>query len=112
MIIADSTKAVKRLGKFKLPVETIPFATHSIFNELKNHHLKPQIRQKGGDTYKTDQNNDIIDLDISEHSDLEELNRMLKNIPGIVETGLFLDSTDLIIYAQKETIKKIDRNQL
>ena len=30
LVIADSDKQVKRLGKFKLPIETVPFATTNI----------------------------------------------------------------------------------
>ncbi|MGB3773952.1 MAG: ribose-5-phosphate isomerase RpiA [Leeuwenhoekiella sp.] len=112
IIIADSTKAVDRLGKFKLPVETIPFATRSIFRELESHNLKPHIRQNKNGNYKTDQKNDIIDLDIFEKTNLEELNQMLQNIPGIVETGLFLNTTDLIIYVKGESIHKIDKKEL
>lgn len=107
IIIADSSKEVERLGKFKLPIETIPFATQSILKELQNHKLSPKIRQKDGNNYKTDQNNDIIDLDIFDSPDLEGIDLMLKHIPGIVETGLFLNSTDLVILGKGESTRKI-----
>ena len=112
IIMADSSKQVERLGKFKLPIETIPFATQSIFKELKNHGLSPKLRQIDGGTYKTDQNNDIIDLDIFDSPDLEGIDQMLHNIPGIVETGLFLNSTDLVIWSKGEGIRKIYKKDL
>lgn len=34
VIIVDSTKQVERLGKFKLPIEVIPFAENSVLTQL------------------------------------------------------------------------------
>lgn len=98
IIIADSSKQVSRLGKFKLPIETIPFATQLIIKELEEMNLHPVQRMRGTDDYKTDENNDIVDVDIwNTDVKLTDLEHQLKNIPGIVETGLFLTSTDLVI---------------
>lgn len=110
VIIADSSKEVEQLGHFKLPVETIPFATRSILAELKEAWLKPVIREENGSPYVTDENNYIIDLDIIGFPDLQELQDRLIRIPGLVETGLFLDSTDLLIMGQGKAavIKKRD----
>ncbi|MGJ8738435.1 ribose-5-phosphate isomerase RpiA [Zobellia laminariae] len=100
IIIADSGKKVDGLGKFKLPVETIPFATEIIISELHNMDLKPQLRMKNNEVYKTDENNCIIDVDIFKKDDLQELNNHLIQIPGVVETGLFLTSTDIVLMGQ------------
>ena len=98
IIIADASKSVSKLGKFKLPIETIPFATQLIINELNDMGLSPVQRMNGNDHYKTDENNDIVDIDIWDSDmKLTELERHLKTIPGIVETGLFLTTTNLVI---------------
>ena len=98
IIIADSSKSVSKLGKFKLPIETIPFATQLIIEELRGIGLSPVQRKKGNAAYKTDENNDIVDIDIWDTDiTLTDLEQQLKTIPGIVETGLFLTSTDLVI---------------
>lgn len=98
IIIADSSKQVSRLGQFKLPIETIPFATQLIIKELEEMNLHPVQRMLGADDYKTDENNDILDIDIWKTDiKLTDLEHQLKSIPGIVETGLFLTSTDLVI---------------
>lgn len=111
IIITDSTKEVQRLGTFKLPIETIPFATQSILKELSHHGLKPQHRKKGDNAYKTDQNNHIIDLNIFDSPNLEKLEDLLLNIPGIVETGLFLNSTDLVICGKGNTTRTFYKNE-
>ncbi|MGB2759831.1 ribose-5-phosphate isomerase RpiA [Maribacter stanieri] len=103
IIIADSSKSVSRLGKFKLPIETIPFATQLIIIELNEMGLKPVQRMNGDEDYKTDENNDIVDIDIWDTNiKLSDLEQQLKAIPGIVETGLFLTSTNLVIIGNGE----------
>ena len=100
IIIADSGKRVERLGKFKLPIETIPFATQIIISELQNMNLQPQLRMKNNEVYKTDENNCIIDVDIFQQDHLNELNNLLIQIPGVVETGLFLSTTDIVLMGE------------
>lgn len=109
IIIADSQKEVNRLGAFKLPVETIPFATQKIARLLEKMDLKPNVRQKNGQNFITDEGNFILDLNIAHVTNITLLERKLKQIPGIVETGLFLDMADIIIVGKGEstiTIKK------
>ena len=109
VIITDSSKQVNRLGAFKLPVEIIPFAVKSIGAELDKMGLKSRLRKGNNGIYKTDENNYILDLDILEWVDLHDLEHKLKSIPGIVETGLFLESTDLIIMGKGEKTFKFKK---
>ena len=102
IIIADSSKDVKKLGAFKLPVEVIPFATKQIVSFLEDEGLQPVQRMKGNDPYRTDENNNIVDVDIFEVDDLKALEIKLLKVPGIVETGLFLDTTSLIIVGKED----------
>ncbi|WP_282075606.1 ribose-5-phosphate isomerase RpiA [Maribacter aquivivus] len=109
IIIADSSKSVSKLGKFKLPIETIPFATQLIIKELEGMKLAPVQRMRGTEDYKTDENNDIVDINIWDTDiKLTDLEQQLKTIPGIVETGLFLTTTNLVIIGkgEKAIIKK------
>ena len=103
IIIADSQKEVKRLGDFKLPVETIPFATKKIEQSLKKMGLQPILRVKDSENFVTDEGNFILDLNIEHISNIQLLETNLKQIPGVVETGLFLDMADIIIIGQGET---------
>src|SRR5690606_13087846 len=103
IIIADSQKEVKRLGNFKLPVETIPFATKKIAQLLQEMGLLPKIRVRDGKNFVTDECNFILDLTIGHISNIPLLESKLKQIPGIVETGLFLDMADIIIIGKGET---------
>ena len=97
VIIADSGKQVKRLGKFKLPVEVIPFAASKIEEELVLLGLKPVLRKINGSIFLTDEQNYILDIDISNQTNLTNLEIRLKSIPGLVETGLFIETTSKVI---------------
>ncbi len=109
VIIADSGKEVMRLGKFKLPIETIPFATKNIIDRLKKEGLKPILRKSNNEIYVTDENNYILDLDILGHTNLGGLEEKLLKIPGIVETGLFLETTNKIIIGHGDSTRTIER---
>lgn len=109
VIIADSGKKVMRLGKFKLPIETIPFATKNIIDRLKKEGLKPILRKSNNEIYVTDENNYILDLDILGHTNLGGLEEKLLKIPGIVETGLFLETTNKIIIGHGDSTRTIER---
>ncbi|MCK0190155.1 ribose-5-phosphate isomerase RpiA [Arenibacter sp. F20364] len=109
IIIADSQKEVKRLGDFKLPVETIPFATKKIEQSLQKMGLQPKLRVKNDENFVTDEGNYILDLNIKHITNIPALESRLNQIPGIVETGLFLDMADMIIIGKGEnaiTLKK------
>ena len=109
VIIADSGKEVPRLGKFKLPIETIPFATENIIALLEKDGLKPRLRKANDGIYITDENNYIVDLDILGYTNLAGLEEKLLKIPGVVETGLFLESTHKIIVGRDQATKMIER---
>lgn len=105
VIIVDSSKQVKKLGKFKLPIEVIPFAQHSVMRHLNEMNLKPLLREREIGAYTTDEGNHIIDADISTFHDYKALNEALLRIPGVVETGLFLGFVDLLIVGTKNETK-------
>lgn len=110
VIIADSSKQVRKLGKFRLPLETIPFATKSIIADLTDMGLKPLLRQRNGIVFRTDENNFIVDIDILGFGKVRRLNNLLLNIPGIVESGLFLGTTDLIIMGKNDLTIVLKKN--
>lgn len=97
IIIVDSGKEVNRLGKFRLPIETIPFATNKIIGALAGKGLDPILRLTDNEIFRTDENNYILDLNILPFTNLAKLQDDLIAIPGIVETGLFLDTTYKVI---------------
>jgi ribose 5-phosphate isomerase A len=109
IIIADSSKEVHRLGKFRLPIETIPFATGKIISVLEKKGLDPKLRKTGNEIFSTDENNYILDLNIAHFTNLAKLQEMLITLPGVVETGLFLDTTYEIIVGKETAVLYITK---
>ncbi|MDA1237600.1 MAG: ribose-5-phosphate isomerase RpiA [Proteobacteria bacterium] len=104
IIIADSSKYVKTLGKFALPVEIIAFGWTSskqkiecLLNELGFSNFKIDLRQKNGVILKTDENNYVLDLNLGKIIDPILLSKELNTVPGVVENGLFVKLCDLLV---------------
>lgn len=98
IIIADETKIVSQLGHFPLPVEVIPFGWKQVAKKIGQMGCKEVVlRQKNGETFITDHGHYILDCHFTVIPDAAQLNRALHEIPGVVETGLFIDMADMAV---------------
>ena len=109
--IVDSTKLVKTLGKFPLPVEVVQFGNTHLCVKLENNGFRPAIRMKGSSRFITDNNNYIIDLKIEEITNPVELDTKLKRFPGVVETGLFYGIADTVIAGIDNKVKIFNKKK-
>jgi ribose 5-phosphate isomerase A len=112
--IVDSTKLVKTLGKFPLPVEVVQFGSTHLCVKLESQGYKPTFRLSGTKRFITDNNNYIIDLKMDKIEDPIGLDTKLKKFPGVVETGLFCNVADIVIAGignKVEVINKKKREQ-
>lgn len=95
VIIADHTKLVPQLGLFPLPVEVIPFAWEFIRSRIqKSYSIKAELRKKDDTPYSTDHDHYILDCYFQKIYVPEDLNDQLHRIPGVVETGLFINMAE------------------
>lgn len=92
VVVVDETKLVQQLGKFPLPVEIVQFAAPLTIQHLQNLGATVSIRQKDGQNYITDNGNFIADCCFLAIPDPTALNLYLHQIPGVVETGIFLST--------------------
>ncbi len=100
IVVADSTKVVKRLGKFPLPVEVIPMASTLVERKLLALGLASKIRRlKTGAEFITDEGNLILDCASVEIQDPEALAASIRQIIGVVEHGLFLHMAEMALIA-------------
>ncbi len=109
IIIIDQTKLVPQLGnQHALPVEVLPFACRSEMNSLESLGAEVTLRtNKDGSIYKTDQENLILDCQFGPIADPHELAQLLSNRAGIMEHGLFLGLTSLVIVAGEGGIRRL-----
>lgn len=105
IIITDSTKHVTNLGAFGLPVEVVPYAVEIVQKKLKEIGFTSIIRTSAeGSYFLTDEHNFILDCEKRKISDVKRLGDILDHITGIVEHGLFIQMTDIVLMATKKDV--------
>jgi ribose 5-phosphate isomerase A len=92
IVIVDPSKLVETLGKFPLPVEITPFASELTIKRIQQLGCTTQIRQKDGAQFVSDNGNIILDCHFGQIPDPIDLNLKLHMIPGVVETGIFVNT--------------------
>ncbi len=112
LIVADETKLTDKLGKnCPVPIEVLPFALPHVIKKIEKLGGKPVLRQaknKVGPII-TDNGNSIIDVDFGIMEIPEKLESLLKSIPGIVETGLFINMADTALIGGEKGIKRLKK---
>lgn len=100
VVIADSSKRVRRLGAFPLPIEVVAFGHAKtalrICDALSDCDIgaAPQLRVREGAPVVTDAGNLIYDAACGVIGDPAQLADALKSVTGVVDHGLFLDLAD------------------
>ena len=104
IIIADSSKLVSQLGKFPLPVEVIPFGYKQVRQKIIAQGLckKIALRKKNSEIFVTDNGHYILDCHFEKIAEASALNVSLHLIPGVVETGLFINMANKAIIGYEE----------
>lgn len=94
--IVNKEKLVEKLGAFPLPIEIVSFGKAQTIKRINELGYLGSIRMKDNKPFITDNGNLIYDLDTKKNFDAYKLNKELKSIVGVVETGLFVDMVDII----------------
>ena len=103
VIITDKSKEVDTLGAFPLPIEVSEFGWTATQKNVEvvladmGLPTKTDWRGGSGNPFVTDEGSRILDLHLGAIPDAHALNNALIHIPGVNETGLFLDMADCII---------------
>jgi ribose 5-phosphate isomerase A len=99
IVLVDHTKQVPVLGgSFPLPIEIVPFGWGSTAREIERLTKSPVVlRERNGTPFKTEAGNLIVDVHLARIEQPADLEIALNQIPGIVETGLFVGRTDILI---------------
>jgi ribose 5-phosphate isomerase A len=115
IIIADENKKVKALGEnnHPVPIEALPFAASFVMKRIKEMYGTPVLREGKGKVGPviTDNGNVIIDADFGLVHKPTELERKLRTMPGIVETGLFVNMADIAYIGKHSNVEKLTKKQ-
>ena len=91
--IIDKTKLVNKLGAFPLPLEVIPESRSMVARKIIAMGGRPIYRNN----FLTDQKNHILDIHEIDISDPVKLEKILNNIPGVVDNGIFANNKPEIV---------------
>jgi len=113
VIVVDESKRVQQLGtRAPLPVEVVPFGWRTVLSYVRTLGGDPVLRlDAGGKPYLTDNGNLILDCRFPGITDPAELEQRLNNRAGVVENGLFLGLTSVVIWAGKEGVQVLTKGQ-
>lgn len=101
IIMADSTKFVKHFNR-TVPVEVHPFARGTVRKFIEKLGGTPEIRTiDRGYPFITENGNIIYDCDFGTIESPKPLSQKIKQIPGVMEVGIFTRKPD-VIYKAKE----------
>ncbi|MCK4440126.1 ribose-5-phosphate isomerase RpiA [Candidatus Bathyarchaeota archaeon] len=115
VIVADERKKVKSLGEnnHPVPIEVLPFAAPIVMRRIKEIEGNPFLREsdKKVGPVITDNGNIIIDVTFGLIPEPAELESKLKNLPGVVETGLFINMADIAYIGKRYAVEKLKRKK-
>jgi ribose 5-phosphate isomerase A len=103
IVVVDQSKIVSALGStFPVPVEVLPMAIAPVTRALEKLGGKPELRmgvKKDGPVI-TDQGNMVLDVTFASIPNPVELESILNNIPGVLENGIFVGVTDIVLIGE------------
>ena len=109
IILVTADKMVETLGRGPLPVEVMPFAAPFGRRRLEDLALKPTLRMHEERPFVTDNYNVIFDCATGPIDDPARLERTIRAIPGVIDTGLFLGTADRVIIADDSGVRELVR---
>jgi ribose 5-phosphate isomerase A len=106
IIIVDASKLSRRLGeRWPVPVEVLPFAHLATRGHLATLG-SPVLRMAQGAPFRSDAGNLIYDVACGPIPEPRALDTALRAIPGVVETGLFVGRTDVVLVATETGVER------
>ena len=102
VVMADTTKFVKNFSR-SVPVEIHPLGRASVVKNILKLGGDAQIRTLDGDggyPFFTENGNIILDCDFGTIKNPSSLSQKIKQIPGVLESGIFLRKPDVIYKAK------------
>jgi ribose 5-phosphate isomerase A len=112
VVIATTDKLVSRLAdSFPLPVEVVPFALGPVERSLAGLGFAVSRRADAGELVRTDNGNLLLDCRmVGGLEDPAVTDVTLALLPGVAETGLFVDLADLaLLGADDGTVERLER---
>jgi ribose 5-phosphate isomerase A len=102
IVMADKTKFVKNFTR-SVPVEIHPLARNSVTQKIEKIGGRSKLRTLDrGYPFFTENGNIILDCDFGTIKNPKMLTQKIKQIPGVMESGIFLRKPDVIYKAKND----------
>lgn len=92
----------------KIPFEVCVFGWKRTLMQLEKLG-KARLREKNKRPFKTETGHYVIDVNVDEVYSLEDLEFQAKDIPGVLETGLFIGYADRVLLHDSKKIQMLSR---
>jgi ribose 5-phosphate isomerase A len=110
IIVVDETKLTARLGyKAPVPVEVVPFAVDVVRAQLVQWGGEAKLREKEGKPFLSDNGNLILDW---WHGPIDQpwaLEKQVKGVTGVVDSGIFARVASEVVAATSGGIRRLVR---
>ena len=99
VVLVGPEKLSRRLGAQRsVPVEAIPFAAPQVRRALERMGAVAEIRiESDGNPFVTDNRNLLVNAAFGEIADPAALHREIRDIPGVLDSGLFAGMADEVL---------------
>jgi ribose 5-phosphate isomerase A len=112
IVLVGPEKLVPALGgRGRLPVEVVPFAAPFCTRRLTELGYPPVIRSASGAPVVTDNGNLILDCQVNAIADPAGLDRTLRELPGVVGTGLFVAMAHAVLVWESGRVRTLTRGR-
>jgi ribose 5-phosphate isomerase A len=110
VVIADTSKRVRHLGAFPLPIEVVPMAATPLTRRVAALGAEVALRRdRFGEPFATDEGHWILDCAFGQIADPPALARSLEAMAGVVEHGLFVAMADEVILGGDDGVERLRR---
>jgi ribose 5-phosphate isomerase A len=111
IIIVDESKLVDCLGnKTPLPLEIVPFGWELTKQIVSQHGCDAELKlDSNNNVIITDSGHYVLHCQFAKIENARKLDKDLKLITGVVETGLFVNMADLVIMAKQSGVVTLQR---
>lgn len=109
VVIVTREKLVTRLGAFPTPVEVVPFSEDWIRRAIRSTFDVEAVRRGGDTPYVTDNGNLLLDCAFGMIDDPAALDAQLREMHGVVATGLFSGLTDVVLVEASGGVESLAR---
>jgi ribose 5-phosphate isomerase A len=110
VILVTADKLVPRLGaRGRLPVEIVAFARPLCEHRLEALGCQPSLRETERGPFVTDSGHLILDCALEPPAAPTGLERAIRQIPGVVDTGFFLGTADTVLVGEAGRVRVLSR---